>query len=148
MFNSGHIVNRETGLTVNSSGIQREGTQSELAVNHTYIVNISAVSSLSGGRFWIEQYDRATDAWVAAPQEVCLLASGGGTPTVIEGNTGAATAVVGGRAANADGIRALSSTGTILLTAPGLGTKTRLSGSASSGSGTFSYAYVGQRVFS
>lgn len=147
MFNGGHIIQRATGISLSSAGLTFELNQSEWAVRTQIIIEITSPSSLSAGFVKLEQFSPNTNTWIAAPQTVYLIASGGGTPGVISGNTASATAITGGSASNVTGITALTNTATISITTNGLGTRQRLSIGATSGTATLAYAFLGVRQF-
>ena len=136
----GPTVRKETTLQNGIASTEFIGAKDARKVV-AYVV-ISSPSSLVGGALKLEMYQPATNTWVGMPQKVSVIASGGGTPAVVNSNTASATAVVGGSAINTTGVTTITNTATVVLEAEGLGTNVRFAPSATSGTATMAFSLV------
>lgn len=141
-----HPVAKAAGVTLNATQQYIYVEQSEFAMEHNFFFAITAVSSLVNGVLVAQVYSPGTDTWINAPQEILLVTKGSGTPTAINANSASAAAIEGSYIRNCSGIAALSSTTTVILRIPGTGTAIRFSLISDSGSGTFTWSYVGLRA--
>lgn len=131
---------KRTGLTIDSTAetIEFPVTGSGIGYDYHAYCTVSNDSSLSAGIIRLEAFNEENDTWQGVTQTVNLLASGGGTPEVVNGNTASTTAIVGGVAVNTTGITALSDTATVILKAKCPGQKVRLYFAATSGTADLS----------
>lgn len=147
MYNAGALVQRETGLAMSSTDITKEGNQSEYARKHTYIVDITAPSSLVGGIAKIQFYDPLAAAWITAPQKCYMLSFSGTAPSAVVNNTAGAAQIAGAHAENLSGLTNITDATKFILVAEGLGMKSRLLLDATSGTATAAYAFLGPRNY-
>ena len=141
-MSNGHVIQRETALSLTSDGLTKELKLSEHASHIEVTIVGTAASSILDGICRLEEYDLHTDAWVTAIQDCLLVAVTAGTPDVANENTASTTAVVGGVSRNALGITDIDDNFTIRLAKQGNGKLTRLFLDATSGTQTIGYTAV------
>lgn len=129
--------------TISSTDTAYEAYQSEICSQHIFSVAVSSPSSLTAGLIRVEYYDPTAAAWQLAPQEISILAAGGTAPSAINGNTAAATLLVGSTAVNSNGITALTNTLTAVFVCNMRGVKVRLFTDCTSGTATIAGRYIG-----
>ena len=131
------------GSTTLQNGIAAiEFQMSEHADGHTLLIDISSPSSLVGGALALQALNPNTGSYVAVPQTIGLVATGGGTPSAVNGNTAAATVIAGAQVVNTAGILTITNTATIIITSDVRGMRVRLAPSATSGTATMTYTYI------
>jgi hypothetical protein len=121
---------------------------SEHADGHTLFIDITSPSSLVGGSFVLQGTNPNTGTAVAIPQTIGLIATGGGTPSAVNGNTAAATVIAGAQVANTAGILTITNTATIVIISHTRGLRLRMLPAATSGTATVTYCYVPARTVS
>lgn len=148
MLNAGHVVEKNSGLTLSTTDATVEFNQSEYADLIEVSIVISSASSLTDARIRLEEYDPLTDDWVTAIQECLMVSVDSGTPDVANENTASTTAVAGGVSKNALGITDIDDNGTFRLRKFGNGKRTRLFYDVvTSGSASLAYAAVMKQNF-
>lgn len=138
-----------TALT--SDGLLWQPANSQNCLFGRFVITFSDASSLVGGLVLVEelQVSGATavaSTWRGIPQEISVVASGGGTPNVINANTATATAVVGGVVRNTTGVTTITNTATIIIAVNLTGQPVRLSFDLTSGTVNVAAAFNGVMV--